>query len=59
MEPVHGGRDDGEDTIEGYIVGVQPQWSPSTEDGTTAYRYADKWVIDGPQWSPSTEDGTT
>ena len=37
-----------------------PQWSPSTEDGTTLQ--GTETILAGitqPQWSPSTEDGTT
>ena len=39
MEPVHGGRDDVSATCDtrGYM---RPQWSPSTEDGTTARKSA-------------------
>ena len=45
MEPVHGGRDDR--NTRAYIANeLQPQWSPSTEDGTTC-RYR-RWPTSPP-----------
>mgnify|MGYP006976742826 CR=1 FL=1 len=59
MEPVHGGRDDRPSTPRPNTT-AWPQWSPSTEDGTTGAT-ATMWpsLMKTPQWSPSTEDGTT
>ena len=58
MEPVHGGRDD---PSRWRRPGGRrrPQWSPSTEDGTTCAALASLALSALPQWSPSTEDGTT
>ena len=59
MEPVHGGRDD---ALDQQIADTssRPQWSPSTEDGTTLDQWRDRLRLPAvPQWSPSTEDGTT
>ena len=58
MEPVHGGRDDRVLAEQGLVL-KGPQWSPSTEDGTTYLDVAARAVRKQPQWSPSTEDGTT
>ena len=49
--PLKGGLDSA-------LTGV-PQWSPSTEDGTTRAATLDTDGDTKPQWSPSTEDGTT
>ena len=38
---------------------MQPQWSPSGEDGTTVRERYEVWDGNRPQWSPSGEDGTT
>ena len=59
MEPVHGGRDDPRSrwTVTGGRG--RPQWSPSTEDGTTPRHDPLASMGMPPQWSPSTEDGTT
>ena len=58
MEPVHGGRDDLTYDPDA-LVRCQPQWSPSTEDGTTPPVPPPAITRFPPQWSPSTEDGTT
>ena len=58
MEPVHGGRDDPTWNA-APIRNTKPQWSPSTEDGTTSIFTSTSLFGRGPQWSPSTEDGTT
>ena len=58
MEPVHGGRDDGRSGTT-TTRPTRPQWSPSTEDGTTAHSRGISYARSSPQWSPSTEDGTT
>ena len=36
MEPVHGGRDDPTGVARAVAYPAPPQWSPSTEDGTTS-----------------------
>ena len=58
MEPVHGGRDDLQNTVVPALEKA-PQWSPSTEDGTTWSWIGTRCGRWWPQWSPSTEDGTT
>ena len=58
MEPVHGGRDDPM-CRQTSSTRAPPQWSPSTEDGTTDLGCVAIWGRFPPQWSPSTEDGTT
>ena len=59
MEPVHGGRDDASRRAASATSSAAPQWSPSTEDGTTAVCAVRSPLKMSPQWSPSTEDGTT
>jgi len=59
MEPVLGGRDDGQQKYVAGVSGDAPQWSPSLADGTTGEHVARQHQRCVPQWSPSLADGTT